>query len=62
MFASLRNIPRFEEKQQMKKFMTIALGTVLLMAVAATPAFAKKHHHKKHHHSKTQPAPTQPSK
>ncbi len=35
----------------MKKSLAIALGVVMLLAVA-TPAFAKKHHHK-HHQTKT---------
>ena len=41
----------------MKKSLAIALGAVLLMAITATPAFAKKHHrkhHKKHHQAQTQ--------
>ncbi len=32
----------------MKKFLAIALGSILLVGIAATPAMAKKHH-KKHH-------------
>ena len=43
----------------MKKMLAIAVGTVLLMGLAVTPAMAKKHHKKHHdkkHHNKQQKA------
>ncbi len=49
-----------QKRWTMKKFLTIALGSMLLVGIAVTPALAKKHHkkhHKSHQHAAKKNAP-----